>query len=44
MEEAVAYGESQFVKGVVLQTSAKEYEKTLLDPEEISQFISIYSA
>jgi len=44
MKEPIEFKEAQFIKGVILQTSAKEYEQTLLDDDEISQFINIYSA
>ena len=40
----VEYQETQFIKGLVLQTTAKEYEKVLLDEDQISEFIHIYSA
>ena len=40
----VDFKETKFTKGVILQTTAPEYQSVLLDEVKISEYINIYSA
>ena len=40
----VEFKETKFTKGVILTTTAPQYEQTLLDEDKISEYINIYSA